>query len=87
VIATDRAGTGLPIVSGTGTADIPATGSVAFSTNPGPGNYVLVDAGACEAPEDLSGWTVYGTSHRAKFLVGGGQFILRLNGGTTIMLR
>ena len=87
VIATDRAGTGLPIVSGTGTAVIPATGSVAFSTNPGPGNYVLVDAGACEAPEDLSGWTVSGTSHRANFLVGGGQFILRLNGGTTIMLR
>lgn len=86
-VETDRAGTGLPIASGAGKAVIPATGSVTFTSAPHAGDYVLMEAGAFEEPDDYSGWTVSGTAYTARFAVEGGRFVLRLNGGTTIIFR
>ena len=86
-VVTDRVGTGLPIASGAGTAVIPATGSVTFSSKPRAGDYVLMEAGAFEEPEDYSGWTVSGTAYTPQFAVMGGRFVLRLNGGVTIIFR
>ena len=86
-IETDKYGTGLPAVSGTGTTVIPATGSVTFSSLPPAKEFVLMEAGAFEQPVDFSGWTVSGTGYPAKFVVSGGRFLLRLNGGATIIFR
>ena len=86
-IETDKDGTGLPAVSGTGTTVIPATGSVTFSSLPPAKEFVLMEAGTFEPPADFSGWTVSGTGYPAKFVVSGGRFLLRLNGGATIIFR
>ena len=86
-IETDKDGTGLPVVSGTGTTVIPATGSVTFSSLPPAKEFVLMEAGTFEPPADFSGWTVSGTGYPAKFVVSGGRFLLRLNGGATIIFR
>ena len=86
-IETDKYGTGLPAVSGTGTTVIPATGSVTFSSLPPAKEFVLMEAGTFEPPADFSGWTVSGTGYPAKFVVDGGRFLLRLNGGATIIFR
>ena len=86
-VETDKDGTGLPAVSGTGTTVIPATGSVTFSSLPPAREYVLMESGSFEAPADFSGWTVSGTGYPAKFVVDGGRFLLRLNGGATIIFR
>ena len=49
--------------------------------------FVLMEAGTFEPPADFSGWTVSGTGYPAKFVVSGGRFLLRLNGGATIIFR
>ena len=58
-----------------------------FSSAPHAGDYVLIEAGAFEEPGDYSGWSVSGTAYMARFLVEGGRFVLRLNGGTTVIFR
>lgn len=92
-------GTGAVVVSGqlpadqkVGTAVIAASGAVTFATKPGPGKHIVAKADAFELPADFSGWKVivngedYSTG-KYTFKVIGDEFVCRIKGGLTIILR
>jgi hypothetical protein len=93
-IATDLAGSNLPLITGVGSVKVADAGVVQITNAPSAFStmsktWVIARAGAFTAPADWSGWTVEPSSPEVSysFKAADGVFKLTVKGGLTIIIR